>query len=79
MYSYIVNALKSIVEKGVHGTVMDFAVLAGLALIALCLAMILWKVLRHTLVRLKKNRQLREWRKGKGSGPKAPPQGQPAR
>lgn len=78
MYNYIVNVTKSIVEKGLHGTVADFAVMAGFALIAFCLAMVLWKMLRYALFCLNRTRQLSEWRKGKMPGPKPRPQGQAA-
>ncbi len=79
MYNNIVNGIGSFIEQGMPLKAMDYAVLAVLILIALSLAIILWTLLNHLLFWLDKNRQLKEWRKGKPRMPKAGPQGQPAR
>ena len=65
MYSQIVNAIMGFAEAAKHGTIYDYALIAGLALFAFCLLMVLWKMLRHALFCLKRSRQLSEWRKAK--------------
>ncbi|HSR55725.1 MAG TPA: hypothetical protein VLN73_05765 [Alphaproteobacteria bacterium] len=65
MYSHIVNTIKSLIEIASQGTVLQYAVVAGLAVIAFCLLMILWKIMRHALFCLKRSWQLSEWQRAK--------------